>query len=85
MKTLILIILLSLFNATVIITFRKWGVFEYIHTYKPVWLKWYPDCEFCYGFQLAVLESIAFCISSPSWLYIAVPLCCASLTYKLTQ
>lgn len=74
-----------MFNATVIITFRKWGVFDWIHTYKPTWLKWYPECEFCYGFQLALIETFFAFFFAPSLQMLIVPFCAASLTYKLTS
>ena len=78
-----MIIILSFLNATILFSFNKWGVFDWIHTYKPTWLKWYPECFFCYGFHLALLEVPFIAIFAPSWGLLIVPLCCTSLTWVI--
>ena len=78
-----LIAIISLFNATVIITLHKWNWFEWYEARKPKWLKWFKQCVFCFGFRLAIFEIILIAFIMPSWYLIIVPYCCASLTYLI--
>jgi hypothetical protein len=80
-----LIAIISLFNATLIFSLRKWGWFEWYETYKPVWLKWVKQCVFCFGFRVAAVEIILLSFWVPSWFFIIIPFCAASLTFLIVS
>lgn len=79
------IVVVSLFNATLILTLQKWGWFDYYEAHKPVWLKWVKQCVFCFGFRMAVIEVIIIACFIPSWFLIVVPFCCTSLTFLIVS
>jgi hypothetical protein len=77
------IMIISFFNATIIYTLNKWGFWNWVQTYKRGLMKWYPECFFCYGFHLAVIEIPIIVLFAPSWHLLYVPFCCASLTWVI--
>jgi len=75
--------IMSALNATILFTLKKWGFFDWVHTYKPRWLMWYPECYFCYGFHLALIETLLILAFVQSWHLVYIPFASTSLTWVL--
>lgn len=78
-------VIFSLVNATVIVTFLKWNLFDYFHRVKPRFLLWYPDCIWCYGFQLSALETIVYFCLNKHVSILLVPFVCTAFTSILVK
>lgn len=79
-----LIIILILFNTTIIHCASKWGLLEKYSAYR---LKWMPsaDCYLCISFWMTVAEVIAMAYTAPYMGLILVPFCVASGTNWLVN
>lgn len=75
----------SLIAATIILSFKKWGLFERYQVHAPQWLP-HEVCEFCVGFWISVNLTILYSIFfEPKIFYIAIPFACASLTLLIVK
>ncbi len=79
-----LIIILILFNTTIIHCASKWGLLDKYSAYR---LKWMPssDCYLCLSFWITVIECVILAFINPSIGLLIVPFCVASGTNWLVN
>lgn len=79
------ILIIALVNYTVLMSFRKWFVqMRYENSRFYITKAWAPRyCEFCLGFWLAALETIA--CNPDTFAYIAAPFAAAAITNRLLK
>lgn len=75
----------ALIAATIIITFKKWGVFDFYQVHRLAFMP-AEVCEFCVGFWISVVLTVLMSISTESNIsYIAIPFVSASLTLVIVR
>jgi hypothetical protein len=82
------IVIIALFNTSLLICLKKWGLLELYQAYCRRWMRYVigpADCFFCLAVRLAAVFCIVlWCIWGWDWRYILVPFCAAPITTFLT-
>ena len=79
-----LIIILILFNTTIIHCSHKWKLLEKYSAYRLKWMP-DPDCYLCLSFWITVIQCIILAFINPSIGLLIVPFCVASGTNWLVN
>jgi hypothetical protein len=82
------IVIIALFNTSLLICLKKWGVMDYYQAYCRPWMRYVigpAECFFCLSVRLAALFCIVLiCVWGWDWRYILTPFCAAPITTFLT-
>ena len=74
------VLLVALLSAFIVIVLTKWKIREYIQVHGGNFFGKMADCDFCFGFWIAVLLSVGAAIAVGDCSFLFVPLFSAPIT-----
>jgi hypothetical protein len=81
------VVIIALFNTSLLICLKKWGVLDLYQAYCRPWMRYVigpAECFFCLAIRLAVLFVAVLWIAwGFDWHYFLIPFCSAPITTLL--
>lgn len=74
------VLLVALMAAFIAIVMGKWKIREYMQIHGGDFFGKMADCDFCFGFWIAVVLSVAATIATADWHLLFIPIFSAPIT-----
>lgn len=71
-----IIIIISLFNTTLLLCLKKWGVIDWYTIHRKLWMP-KAECYLCLGYWFSLIEILFW--PDLTYEYLVVPFCSAAL------